>query len=95
LGKERRIPASWIIFGPDLEPLEAESRRQAEEPGPRRDGLLVAGAPGEVAQRLAEAARSSAGWCELQHCQGAGEEPEPVHVQVRHVRFVIADERAR
>jgi hypothetical protein len=78
---------SWISFGPDLEPFETESRRQAETPGPRVDGLLVAGEAAEVAGALAEACRSAGGWCRLERV-GTDGERQPVHVQARHVRFV-------
>ena len=76
--------ASWIVFGPDLEPLEAEARRRAEAPGPRIDGLLVNGDPDAVARRLAEA---PGGWCRFDRADA--EQPEAVHVQVAHVRFVF------
>jgi hypothetical protein len=57
--------ASWLSFGPDLEPMEHEIRRGAGVVGPRRDSLLVAGASDEVVAKLVEAQRATAGWCEL------------------------------
>jgi hypothetical protein len=36
------------MVGPDLEPLESESRRRAHPPGARHDSLTVAGAGGEL-----------------------------------------------
>ena len=36
------------MFGPDLEPLESESRRGAHPAGARHDSLTVAGAGGEL-----------------------------------------------
>jgi hypothetical protein len=65
--QENTIPAtaSWLSFGPDLEPMEFESRRGARALGPRRDSLLVAGTSEEVVAKLVEAQRATAGWCEL------------------------------
>ena len=57
--------ASWLSFGPDLEPMEHEARRGARTLGPRRDSLLVAGTSEEVAGKLVEAQRATGGWCEL------------------------------
>jgi hypothetical protein len=79
---------SWVIFGPDLEPLESEARRMAEAPGPRADGLLVAGDIDEVGSALAQAAHGGGGWCRLEHIRPDGAR-EPVVVQASHVRFVL------
>ena len=79
--------ATWLSFGPDLEPLESESRRRAEAPGPREDGLLVSGEVGEIADILAEACASKEGWCRLDRVVDDGGH-EPVHVQARLVRWV-------
>jgi hypothetical protein len=57
--------ASWLSFGPDLEPMEHEARRGARTLGPRRDSLLVEGTSEEVVGKLMEAQRATAGWCEL------------------------------
>jgi hypothetical protein len=76
---------SWIIFGPDLEPLESEARRLAEAPGPRADGLIVAGDIEEVGTALVDAAD---GWVRLEHVRPDGTR-EPVHVQASHVRFIL------
>jgi hypothetical protein len=84
----------WISFGPDLEPLESEARRRAEPPGPRPDGLLVAGAADEVAAELARACASPEGWSRLEQV-GPNGDRRPVHIQARLVRFVAsADARA-
>jgi hypothetical protein len=45
------------MFGPDLEPLESESRRGAHPPGARHDSLTVVGAGGEVVGKLMQAVR--------------------------------------
>ena len=57
--------ASWLSFGPDLEPMEHEARRGTRTLGPRRDSLLVAGTSEEVVAKLVEASVATAGWCEL------------------------------
>jgi hypothetical protein len=57
--------ASWLSFGPDLEPMQHESRRGIRALGPRRDSLLVMGTSAEVVAKLVEAQRASGGWCEL------------------------------
>lgn len=57
--------AAWLTFGPDLEPMEYESRRGAQALGPRRDSLLVAGTSEEVVAKLVEAQRATGGWCEV------------------------------
>jgi hypothetical protein len=81
------MASTWISFGPDLEPLTSESRRHAGTPLPRRDGLLVTGEPAEVAARLADALKTSEGWCELETPDGGGPR-KVVHVNARTVRFV-------
>ena len=63
---ETPAAASWLTFGPDLEPMEYESRRGAQALGPRRDSLLVAGSSVEVVAKLVEAERATAGWCEVE-----------------------------
>jgi len=62
---EMLAAASWLTFGPDLEPMEYESRRGARAAGPRRDSLLVAGSSGEIVAKLVEAQHATAGWCEV------------------------------
>jgi hypothetical protein len=79
---------SWISFGPDLEPLEIDARRLASPPGPRPDGLLVAGDADEVADVLARACASPEGWCRLESV-GSNGGRHAVHVQARLVRFVV------
>jgi hypothetical protein len=56
---------SWITFGPDLEPLESESRRGAQTPPRRRDAVRVSGAAEEVVAKLVDAVGASAGWCRV------------------------------
>jgi hypothetical protein len=81
------MASAWISFGPDLEPLSSESRRGAGTPAPRRDGLRVAGEAADVAARLADAAGTSAGWCELERLDDEGL-AHAVHVNARVARFV-------
>jgi hypothetical protein len=81
------MASAWISFGPDLEPLSSESRRGAGHPTTRRDGLLVAGEPAEVAAKLAAAVRTSEGWCELESVDADGA-AQVVHVNARSARFV-------
>jgi hypothetical protein len=69
---ETPAAASWLTFGPDLEPMEYESRRGAQAAGPRRDGLLVAGSSVEVVAKLVEAQRATAGWCEVEQVLSDG-----------------------
>jgi hypothetical protein len=54
------------MFGPDLEPLESESRRGAHPAGARHDSLTVVGAGGEVVVKLRQAEENTGGWCELE-----------------------------
>jgi hypothetical protein len=63
--QENAIPeaASWLSFGPDLEPMEYESRRGAQALGPRRDGLLVAGTGEELVAQFVDSQGASGGWC--------------------------------
>jgi hypothetical protein len=63
---EQAMPTSWISFGPDLEPLESESRRGAQTAGPRRDGISVNGSAEEVTTTLIEASGTGAAWCRLE-----------------------------
>jgi hypothetical protein len=88
------MTTSRLIFGPDLEPLESESRRGAHSPGPRRDSLTVAGTSSEVVAKLVQAATSMAGWCELQQ-----ELPDDrrgiVYVNAHAVRWVVDEDETR
>jgi hypothetical protein len=79
--------ASWLSFGPDLEPMEHEARRGARTLGPRRDSLLVAGTSAEVVAKLVEAERSTAGWCELDQVLDDGTH-RTAYVNATAVRWV-------
>jgi hypothetical protein len=81
------MATSWISFGPDLEPLESESRRGAETPSRRRDGLRVSGTPDEVAAKLVEAAGA---WCRLDEVLDDGDR-RPVFVNAGTARWVGED----
>ena len=60
------MATSWISFGPDLEPLESESRRGAQTPRARRDGVRVSGPADQVVAALIEAADTSGAWCRFE-----------------------------
>jgi hypothetical protein len=87
---EEAMATTWISFGPDLEPLESESRRGAQTPPVRRDGISVTGRAEEVANKLIEASGTSAAWCRFeQQVENGG--ARPVYVNGATVRFVIED----
>jgi len=79
--------ASWLSFGPDLEPMEHEARRGARTLGPRRDSLLVAGSSDEVVAKLVEAQRATGGWCEFDHVREDGTHRR-AYVNAAAVRWV-------
>jgi hypothetical protein len=85
------MATSWISFGPDLEPLESESRRGAQTPGRRRDGISVSGAPEELVARLVEAAGASAGWCRFDEALEDGVS-RPVFVNAGAVRMIAEED---
>ena len=85
------MTTSRLFFGPDLEPIESESRRGAHSPGPRRDSLTVAGSSSDVAAKLVEAVESRAGWCELQEML-AEDRRRTVYVNAHAVRWVVDDD---
>jgi hypothetical protein len=83
------MASSLINFGPDLEPLQSEARREARFSGPRLDAIV--GASEEVVAKLSEAQVSAAGWCELEQLLGDGEQ-RTIYVNAHRVRFVVDDE---
>jgi hypothetical protein len=85
------MTTSRLIFGPDLEPLETESRRGAHSPGPRRDSLTVAGPSSQVVAKLVQATTSMAGWCELQQAL-PDDRRRPVNAHA--VRWVVDEDEA-
>jgi hypothetical protein len=87
------MTTSRLIFGPDLEPLESESRRGAHSPSPRADSLTVAGTSGEVVAKLVQAATTMAGWCELQQAL-PDDRRRPVDVNAHAVRWVVDEDEA-
>lgn len=88
------MTTSRIIFGPDLEPLESESRRVAHSPGPRPDSVTVAGSSSDVVAQLMEAAANTAGWCELQQ-ELPDDRRRTVYVNSHAVRWVVDDDDVR
>jgi hypothetical protein len=84
------MTTSRLIFGPDLEPIESESRRGAHSPGPRRDSLTVAGSSSDVVAKLVDAVSGTAGWCELQEVL-PDDRRRTVHVNAHAVRWVVDD----
>jgi hypothetical protein len=89
------VATTWISFGPDLEPLESESRRGAQTLPRRRDGIRVAGDAEEVVASLVEAAAVSGGWCRLEEILEDGGR-RPVYVNAAVARLVAgAAEPAR
>jgi len=82
------MPTSWISFGPDLEPLESESRRGAQTPPRRRDGVRVSGAAEEVVAALVEAESNSCGWSRFDEVLEDGG-VHAIFVNARAVRMVI------
>jgi hypothetical protein len=78
---------SWISFGPDLEPLQSESRRGAQTPPRRRDGIGVSSDAEEVVAKLIDAARASGGWCRFEQVLEDGGR-RPVFLNAGAVRLV-------
>jgi hypothetical protein len=87
---EHPMATSWISFGPDLEPLESESRRGAQTPPRRRDGVRVSGKAEDVVAKLADAAGTPGAWCRLEEILDDGGR-RPVFVNARAARLVSAD----
>ena len=85
---------SRLVFGPDLEPLESESRRGAHPAGARGDSLTVAGASGDVVAKLVQAASNAGGWCELEQVL-PDDGRRAVYVNARAVRWVVEEDEAR
>jgi hypothetical protein len=83
------MATAWIIFGPDLEPLESESRRGAQTLPRRRDGVRVSGDAEEVVASL-EAAAVSGGWCRLEEVLEDGGR-RAVFVNAAAARLVAGD----
>jgi hypothetical protein len=77
-----------LYFGPDLEPLESESRRASRFAGARRDAVAVEGPSGEVIAKLVAAQANAGGWCELQELLDDGER-RTIHVNAAMVRYVV------
>jgi hypothetical protein len=86
------MASSLLYFGPDLEPLESESRRASRFAGSRRDAVAVDGPSDEVIAKLIAAQSGAGGWCELQQLL-ADDERRRIYVNVATVRFVV-DEAA-
>ena len=84
------MATSWISFGPDLEPLESEARREAKTATRRRDGIAVSGAAQEVVAKLVEAAGTSGAWCQFEQVLDEGGR-RPVFVNAGAVRFVTEE----
>jgi hypothetical protein len=84
------MATSWISFGPDLEPLESESRRGAQTPPRRRDGVRVSGTAEDVVAKLADAAATPGAWCRLEEILDDGGR-RPVFVNARAARLVSPD----
>jgi hypothetical protein len=82
------MASSSLYFGPDLEPLERESRRASEFAGKRRDAVAVDGAADEVTAKLIAAQSAAGGWCELQQLVG-DDERRRIYVNAATVRFVV------
>jgi hypothetical protein len=82
------MASSLLYFGPDLEPLESESRRASRFAGARRDAIAVEGASDEVVAKLNAAQSAAGGWCELQQLVDDGE-PRRIYVNAATVRFVV------
>jgi hypothetical protein len=87
------MTTSQLIFGPDLEPLESESRRGAHSLGPRRDSLTVAGSSSELVAKLVQATASTAGWCELEEAL-PDDRRRTIYVNAHTVRWVVDDDEA-
>jgi hypothetical protein len=81
------MATTWISFGPDLEPIESELRREARTPSRRVDGLRVKGEPDDVVAKLIEACATSAGWCRFEEIDDEGQS-QAVYVNGNLVRVV-------
>jgi hypothetical protein len=88
------VTRSRLIFGPDLEPLESESRRGAHPAGARHDSLTVAGPCSEVVVKLMQAAANTGGWCELEQVL-SDDRRRTVYVNAHAVRCVVDEDQAR
>ena len=88
------MTTSRLMFGPDLEPLESESRRGAHPPGARHDSLTVAGASGELVVKLMQAEENTGGWCELEQVL-PDDRRRTVYVNARAVRSVVDEDESR
>jgi hypothetical protein len=88
------VTSSRLMFGPDLEPLESESRRGAHPAGARRDSLTVAGMAGDVVVKLMHAAANMGGWCELEQVL-SDDRLRAVYVNAHAVRWVVEEDQAR
>jgi hypothetical protein len=84
------MATSWISFGPDLEPLESESRRGAQTPPRRRDGVRVSGGAEDVVAKLVAAASTPGAWCRLEEVLEDGGR-RPVFVNPGVARMVVED----
>jgi hypothetical protein len=82
------MTTSRLVFGPDLEPLEIDSRRGAHAAGARTDSLTVAGSSGEVIAKLVQATANAAGWCELEQVL-PDDRHRTVFVNAAAVRWVV------
>ena len=78
------MTTSWISFGPDLEPIEAESRRGTGTPARRIDGIRVSGSAEEVVAAL------GGGWCRFDQVLDDGER-RPVYLNGATARLVVED----
>jgi hypothetical protein len=85
------MPTSWISFGPDLEPLESESRGGSQRPAARRDGVRVSGTSDDVVFKLVQASGTTGGWCELEQVLGDGRR-RAVYVNGAAARFIFDEE---
>jgi hypothetical protein len=85
---------SRLMFGPDLEPLESESRRGAHPADARRDSLTVAGAACGVVVKLMQAAAKAGGWCELEQVL-TDDKRRTVYVNAHAVRWIVDEDKAR
>ena len=88
------MTTSRLMFGPDLEPLESESRRGAHPAGARHDCLTVVGAGGEVVVKLRQAEENTGGWCELEQVL-PDDRRRTVYVNARAVRSVVDEDESR
>jgi hypothetical protein len=88
------VTSSRLMFGPDLEPLESESRRGAHPAGARHDSLTVAGACGEVVVKLMQATANTGGWCELEQVL-PDDRRRTVYVNAHAVRWIVDEDEAR